>query len=73
MVVQQASSGLLLDTVENTITFNITDENRQRLMRDGVVIDIALNPPPGLGQVRVAVIDEKNGRVGSLRITPPQQ
>jgi VWFA-related protein len=72
LVVQQAAGGLLLDSVGNTIHINVTEENRQLLVKDGLVLRLAVKPAPGLSQIRVAVMDGATGNVGSLRVLPPQ-
>jgi len=35
------------------------------------VLSVAITPAPGLAQIRVAVMDQATGNVGSLRIVPP--
>ncbi len=71
IVAQESTSGAILDATQNAITINVTDENRERLLKDGLTIKVAITPAPGLSQIRVAVMDQATGNVGSLRIVPP--
>jgi len=71
VIAQQAASGAVLDAVQNSIKIDVTDENRDRLLKEGLTLKVAITPAPGLGQIRVAVMDQATGNVGSLRITPP--
>jgi VWFA-related protein len=73
MVVQQEPSGNVLDTTASSITLNITEEDRLKLMQSGVTVSFAIQPAPGLSQIRVAVVDQGSGNVGSLRVTPTLQ
>jgi len=70
IVAQESVTGAILDATQNAITINVTDENRERLLKDGLAIKVAITPAPGLSQIRVAVMDQATGNVGSLRITP---
>ena len=71
VIAQQGANGTVLDAVQNSIKIDITDENRDKLLRDGLVLSVAITPAPGLAQIRVAVMDQATGNVGSLRIVPP--
>lgn len=71
VIAQQAASGAVLDAVQNSIKIDVTDENREKLLQDGLVLRVAITPAPGLSQIRVAVMDQATGNVGSLRIVPP--
>ncbi len=70
-VIQQAGDGKVVDTTANNISLNITEENRKILLRDGLVLRLAITPAPGMTQIRAAVMDQMSGNAGSLRITPP--
>ncbi len=69
----QAATGATLDSVGDTIRINVSDQNRRQLIRDGLVLKVAITPAPGLSQIRVAVLDPNTGNVGSLRMVPPAQ
>ena len=71
IVAQEGVTGAILDATQNAITINVTDENRERLLKDGLTIRVAITPAPGLSQIRVAVMDQATGNIGSLRIAPP--
>ncbi len=70
IVAQESVTGAILDATQNAITINVTDANREKLLKDGLAIKVAITPAPGLSQIRVAVMDQATGNVGSLRITP---
>jgi hypothetical protein len=71
VIAQQASTGAVLDAVQNSIKIDITDENRDKLLKEGLTLRVAITPAPGLSQIRVAVMDQATGNIGSLRIVPP--
>ena len=70
-VIQQARDGKTLDTVANSISINITDENHKTLMKDGLVVRLGITPAPGMSQIRAAVMDQLSGNAGSLRVVLP--
>jgi VWFA-related protein len=72
-IVQQGAAGLPLDSVSSTIHIDVTDENRDQLRKEGLTVKLRITPAPGLSQIRVAVMDQATGNVGSLRILPPRQ
>jgi hypothetical protein len=71
VIAQQAPTGVVLDAARNSIKIDVTDENRDKLLKEGLTLKVAITPAPGLSQIRVAVIDQATGNVGSLRIVPP--
>src|SRR5665213_167298 len=71
VIAQQATTGAVLDAVQNSIKIDVTDENRDKLLKEGLTLKVAITPAPGLSQIRVAVMDQATGNVGSLRIVPP--
>ncbi len=71
VIAQQAATGLMLDALQNSIKIDVTDENRDKLLKEGLTLKVAITPAPGLSQIRVAVMDQATGNVGSLRIVPP--
>jgi VWFA-related protein len=71
VIAQQASTGAVLDAVQNSIKIDVTDENRDKLLKEGLTLRVAITPAPGLNQIRVAVMDQATGNIGSLRIVPP--
>src|SRR5665213_967536 len=71
VIAQQAATGAVLDAVQNSIKIDVTDENRDKLLKEGLTLKVAITPAPGLSQIRVAVMDQATGNVGSLRIVPP--
>ena len=71
-IIQQGAEGKVLDSTANSIGLNITPENRQKLMKEGLTMRVAITPVPGLAQIRAAVMDQTSGNVGSLRIPAPK-
>ncbi len=71
VIAQQAATGVVLDAVQNSIKIDVTDENRDKLLKEGLTLNVAITPVPGLSQIRVAVMDQATGNIGSLRIVPP--
>jgi VWFA-related protein len=71
VIAQQAPTGVVLDAVRNSIKIDVTDENRDKLLKEGLSLKVAITPAPGSSQIRVAVMDQATGNVGSLRIVPP--
>jgi hypothetical protein len=71
VVAQESVTGAILDATQSAITINVTDENRDKLLKEGLTLKVAITPAPGLSQIRVAVMDQATGNVGSLRIVPP--
>jgi VWFA-related protein len=71
VIAQQASTGVVLDAIQNSIKIDVTDENRDKLLKEGITLKVAIAPAPGLSQIRVAVMDQATGNLGSLRIVPP--
>ena len=70
-VVQQDREGSALDSVTNTVTISVTDENRQKLLQDGLTLKVGIRPAPRLSQIRIAVMDQATGNTGTLRVIPP--
>ena len=71
-IVQLSATAEILDSTVSSIKIDVTDQNRDQLRKDGLTLKFAMTPAPGLSQVRVAVMDQATGSVGSLRILPPQ-
>ena len=71
IVAQEAITGAILDATQSAIAINVTEENRERLLKDGLAIKVAITPAPGLSQIRVAVMDQATGNIGTLRVVPP--
>lgn len=71
-IVQLNANALILDSTVSSIKLDVTDENRDKLRKEGLTLKFSMTPAPELSQVRVAVADQATGNVGTLRILPPQ-
>jgi VWFA-related protein len=70
-VIQQDAAGNVLSSLGNTVRMNVTDENRRLLMQNGFALKFGVTPVAGVSQIRIAVMDQLSGNVGSLRLVPP--
>ena len=71
VIAQEGANGAVLDSFDNAIQIDVTDQNREQLVRDGVVLKMRMTPSAGLNQIRIAVMDQLfTGNIGSLRFTP---
>ena len=71
VIAQESADGNVIDAFQNAIKIDVTDQNREQLLRDGVPLKIGMMPAAGVSQIRIAVMDQATGNVGSLRIVPP--
>ena len=46
VVAQQAATGAILDAVQNSIKIDVTDENRDKLLKEGLTLKVAITPRP---------------------------
>ncbi|MDP9113667.1 MAG: VWA domain-containing protein [Acidobacteriota bacterium] len=69
-IAQEGANGAILDTFQNAVKIDVTDQNREQLLHDGVVLKLGITPAAGLSQIRIAVMDQATGNVGSLRFLP---
>ncbi len=71
VIAQESANGAILDTFDNAIQIEITDQNREQLLRDGVVLKMRITPKAGLSQLHIAAMDDATGNLGSLKFAPP--
>jgi VWFA-related protein len=57
-----------LGAVSDNVTLNLMDDTYQRLLREGVVIGRTIEPKAGVTHIRVVVMDDASGIVGSIRM-----
>jgi VWFA-related protein len=57
-----------LGGVSDNITLKLMEDTYQRVLREGVVIRRTLEPKPGVTHIRVVVMDDASGTVGSIRM-----
>ena len=67
---EQNEYGKVTDSAPKNISINITDDNRKVLLKDGLTFRLTVKPSAG-SQIRLAVVDQLSGNVGSLRLRPP--
>lgn len=67
---EQNDYGKVTDSAPTNISINITDEKRKALLKDGLTLRLTVKPSAG-SQIRLAVVDQLSGSVGSLRLRPP--
>jgi VWFA-related protein len=73
VIAQEGPDGAILDAFQNAIKIDVTDQNREQLLRDGVALKAGMMPAGALSQIRIAAMDQATGNVGSLRIIPPSK
>jgi hypothetical protein len=71
VIAQEGADGAIIQAFQNAIKIDVTDQNREQLLRDGVVLKLGLMPAAGMSQIRIAVMDQATGNIGSLRFAPP--
>ena len=72
-ILQVSATSAVLESKVRTMRINVTDQNRDRLRKEGVTLTFTVTPVPGVSQIRVAVEDQATGNVGALRFLPLQQ
>ena len=70
VIAQEGANGAILETFQNAIKIEVTNENRELLLHDGVVLKLGITPAAGLSQIRIAVMDQATSNIGSLRFAP---
>ena len=72
VVMQQASDGKNLDSTDQGFRLAMNDGTYQKARREGLILNINVAPKPGMSQIRVAILDQLTGLIGSLRIPAPE-
>ena len=67
-LVERDDSGLHAKVTGQTLGFRLKPATYQRLMRDGIPLEQSMEIRPGSGSVRILVVDESSGRMGSVTI-----
>ena len=70
-ILLQSAEGKVLQNSGNAIQLNLTDSEREKRLETGVVLRQRIEALPGVSQIRIAVMDQASGRIGTLRIVPP--
>jgi VWFA-related protein len=67
-LVQRDDEGLHAQVTGQTLGLRLRPESYQRLMRDGVPFEMNVEARPQIASVRVVVVDENSGRMGSVTL-----
>jgi hypothetical protein len=67
-LVQRDDEGLHAQVTGQTLGLRLKPETYQRLLRDGVPFEVNVESRPQTASVRVVVVDENSGRMGSVTI-----
>ena len=67
-LVQRDDEGLHAQVAGQTLGLRLKPESYQRLMRDGVPFEMTVEARPQIASVRVVVVDENSGRMGSVTL-----
>jgi VWFA-related protein len=67
-LVQRDDAGLHAQVTGQTLGLRLRPESYQRLLRDGVPFEMNVNARPETTSVRIVVVDENSGRMGSVTI-----
>ena len=51
-----------------TLSLHLRPETYQKVLREGIPFDQALPSKPGSGTLRIIVVDENSGRMGSVTL-----
>jgi hypothetical protein len=57
-----------LGAVSDNINLNLKEDTYQKVLREGIVIGRTIEPKPGLTHIRVVVMDDSTGTIGSVRM-----
>jgi hypothetical protein len=66
LIAQASAQGAMAVSVFTTLTLDLTTEQRDRVLRDGLVIPRAVTLTPGAHQLRVVGRDTRTGATGTL-------
>jgi len=68
-LVQRDDANLHAQVTGQTMRLNLKNETYQKLLREGIPYDQVLDArPAGAGSVRIVVVDENSGRMGSVTV-----
>jgi VWFA-related protein len=67
-LVRRDDSGLHAQVTGQTLSLRLKPETYQRLLRDGIPFDQIVDPRKETGSVRIVVVDENSGRLGTITL-----
>jgi hypothetical protein len=66
LIAQASAQGALAVSVFTTLTLDLTTEQRDRVLRDGLVVPRPVTLTPGAHQLRIVGRDSRTGATGTL-------
>jgi hypothetical protein len=63
-----SDAGLYAEVSGQTLGLRLKPDTYERLMRDGIPFEEKIEPKPASGSIRVLVVDEDSGRIGSVTV-----
>lgn len=70
-LVQRDQTGTRAETSEQTLALNLKPDTYQKVLRDGIPFAEYIGHPQNSGTVRIIVVDENSGRMGSITLPVP--
>ena len=70
-LVQRDVTGTHAEVKEQTLVLDLKPDTYQKVLRDGIPFADYIEQKPGTGTVRVIVVDEDSGRLGSVTLPVP--
>lgn len=67
-LVQRETSGTKAQVTGQTLGLRLKPATYQQYLRDGIPFNEAIEAAPGVGSIRIVVVDENSGRMGSVTI-----
>jgi hypothetical protein len=70
-LVQRDDTGTRAQTKEQTLVLNLKPETYQKILRDGIPFAEYVEHKQNLGTMRIIVVDENSGHMGSVTLPVP--
>jgi VWFA-related protein len=67
-LIERDDAALHAKVTGQTLGLRLKPATYERLMREGIPFDMSVQPKPDTGSVRVVVVDENSGRMGSVTV-----
>ena len=72
-LVLRDQTGTRAETTEQTLALNLKPDTYQKVLRDGIPFAEYIQHPQNSGTVRIIVVDENSGRMGSITLPVPME
>ena len=66
VISQRSADGKELDRITRTIEVSLNDQRYQAALKEGIHATVTLEPRPGLSELKIVVMDDTSGHIGSL-------